>query len=69
MAEWVSEYSPTFQVWYGPTPVVFILDPKDIKLVLNHPEVLHKGKQMLQIVKPYTGDSLIVAHRKQFTVR
>nr|XP_022907354.1 cytochrome P450 4C1-like [Onthophagus taurus] len=62
-------YGPIIRTWLGSTPVVHLLEPKDIELILNNSVQITKSS-MYDSVRPWLGDGLLTSTgKKWFTHR
>ncbi|XP_063240056.1 cytochrome P450 4C1-like [Bacillus rossius redtenbacheri] len=58
-------HGPTFVMWLGPCPIVFVCDPRDLEVVLNKSATLSKPRPYKSL-ELLLGYSLITANRSDW---
>lgn len=54
------EYNEVIKLWIGPKLLVFLVDPRDIELVLSSQVYLEKSPEY-RFFKPWLGNGLLIS--------
>jgi hypothetical protein len=54
------EFNQVIKLWAGPKLLVFLVDPRDIELVLSSQEYLDKSPEY-RFFKPWLGNGLLIS--------
>lgn len=54
------DYNEVIKVWIGPKLLVFLVDPRDIELVLGSHVYIDKAPEY-RFFKPWLGDGLLIS--------
>ena len=57
------EFNEVIKIWIGPKLLVFLVDPKDIELVLGSHVYIDKAPEY-RFFKPWLGDGLLISTGK-----